>query len=170
MKRVNKDAMPSNELRALVRARKMAGRSGLLVDPDRAAQLLQRPVRRAARGLPKIGGRVVGLVRPLIRGSGASVAELTMRWPELAGARLARVCKPEKLSRSRAGTVLVLVARGGAGAALVELESQALLARINAAFGRDFVASLRIRQGRIGPGRGHGRNRGKHPGSAGARR
>lgn len=141
----DKDAMPTNELHLSLR-RKAAR---LPLDPDRAAQLLRMPTRRAARPLPKIGKKVLRLVRPMLTGSGASLAELSMRWEELAGQRLARICKPEKLSRSRDGTILTIVARGGPGAALVELESETLIARINSAFGRGFVRNLRIRQGRI---------------------
>ncbi len=146
MKRIHKDAMPSAALKAQVRQRARHG----LVDADDAARLFNLPTRRAARALPRLGPRVVRLVRPLLRGTGASLAELSMRWKELAGPRLAKLCQPEKLLRSREGTVLVVVARGGPGAAFVELESEALTGRINAAFGRGFITRLRIRQGRIG--------------------
>ncbi len=142
----NKDGSPSLALKT----RLTQQRARTPMDPERAAQLLRMPTRPAARSVPKIGRKVLGLVRPLLRGNGASLNELSMRWPELAGARLLRICQPEKLSRSREGTVLTIVARGGAGAALVELEGEALISRINTAFGRDFVAHLRIRQGRIG--------------------
>lgn len=145
MKRADKDAMPSNALKAHVRRRGQAG----LIDAGQAARLMTMPARRAARALPTIGPRVRTIVRPLLRGRGASLAEISLRWKELAGTRLAKLCRPEKLVRSRDGTVLVLVARGGAGAAFVELESEALTGRINAAFGRGFVARLRITQGRI---------------------
>ncbi len=142
----DKDGLPSAALRAHLRQQ----RARRDIDPDRAAQLLRLPTRRAARPVPKIGRRVLGIVRPLVRDKGASINELSMRWPELAGPRLLRICELEKMTRSRDGTVLHIVARGGAGAALVELESKALIARINAAFGRNFISRLRIRQGRIG--------------------
>ncbi|PCJ83216.1 MAG: hypothetical protein COA52_19145 [Hyphomicrobiales bacterium] len=142
----DKDCSPSAALKAHLRHQ----RARRTIDPDRAAQLLRLPTRRAARPVPKIGRKVLGIVRPLVRGNGASFNELAMRWPELAGTRLMRICALEKMSRSRDGTVLHIVARGGAGAALVELESNALIARINAAFGRNFISRLRIRQGRIG--------------------
>jgi len=142
----DKDCSPSAALKAHLRQQRVRRE----IDPDRAAQLLRLPTRRAARSVPKIGRKVLGIVRPLVRGNGASFNELTMRWPELAGPRLLRISQLEKMSRSRDGTVLHIVARGGAGAALVELESNALIARINAAFGRDFISRLRIRQGRIG--------------------
>lgn len=141
----DKDCLPSAALKAHVRQQ----RARKPMDPDSAAHLLHMPTRRAARSVPPIGRKVLGIVRPLLKGNGASLNELSMRWSELAGPRLVRLCRPEKLSRSRDGTILCLVARGGAGAALVELESQALIARINAAFGRGFVSRLRIRQGRI---------------------
>ncbi len=142
----NKDSSPSAALKAHVRQQRAHTR----IDPDRAAQLLRLPTRPAARSVPKIGRRVLGIVRPLLRGNGASLNELSMRWSELAGPRLVRICQPEKLSRSRDGTILTIVARGGAGAALVELEGNALMARINTAFGRNFVSRLSVRQGRIG--------------------
>ena len=146
MKRIHKDAMPSAALKAQVRVH----RQRRPLDADDAALLFNRPARRAARPLPRLGPRVVRLVRPMLRGSGASLAELSVRWKELAGPRLAKVCRPDRLLRSRDGTVLEVIARGGAGAAFVELERDALVQRINAAFGRGFVSRLRIRQGRIG--------------------
>ncbi len=142
----NNDSSPSAALKAHLRRQ----RARKDFDPERAAMLLRLPTRRAARSVPVIGRKVLGIVRPLVRGPGASLNELSMRWPELAGPRLLKVCQIEKLSRSRDGTVLTIVARGGAGAALVELESKALIARINTAFGRNFVSRLHIRQGRIG--------------------
>jgi hypothetical protein len=142
----NKDTFPSAALKAHLRQQS----ARRYIDPDRAAQLLSMPTRKVARSVPKIGRKVLGIVRPLVRGNGASFNELSMRWPELAGPRLLRVCALEKLSRTRGGGILHVVARGGAGAALVELESKTLIARINAAFGRDFISGLRIRQGRIG--------------------
>jgi hypothetical protein len=141
----NKDSLPSKALKAHLRQQRKRAR----LDPDRAAQLLHMPTRRAARSVSPIGRTVLNIARPLLRGHGAGVNELSMRWPELAGPRLARICTLEKLSRSREGNILCVVARGGAGAALVELESSALIARINAAFGRNFISGLRIRQGRI---------------------
>ncbi len=142
----NKDSIPSSALKAILRRQRFRAE----LAPMDAARLLNLPVRKAARPVPKIGRKVLGIVRPLVRGSGASFRELSMRWPELAGPRLLKACAIEKLTRSRDGTVLHIVARGGAGAALVELEGTALMARINTAFGRGFVGKLAIRQGRIG--------------------
>lgn len=141
----DKDCLPTNALRQSLRRKSARGP----LDPERAAQLLLMPTRRAARPLPVIGKKVLNLVRPMLRGRGASLGEITMRWGELAGPRLALMCKPEKLSRSREGTVLTIIARGGPGAALAELESEILMARLNTAFGRNFIGRLRIRQGRI---------------------
>jgi hypothetical protein len=71
---------------------------------------------------------------------------LVLRWPEIAGADVARLCQPLKLSESASGGVLTLKAEPAA-ALFLQHESRALLERINRWFGREAVARLRFVQG-----------------------
>ncbi|HEX3652726.1 MAG TPA: DUF721 domain-containing protein [Rhizomicrobium sp.] len=71
---------------------------------------------------------------------------LVLRWPDIAGAEVARLCQPVKLSEGAAGGVLTLKAEPAA-ALFLQHESRALLERINRWLGREAVARLRFIQG-----------------------
>jgi hypothetical protein len=71
---------------------------------------------------------------------------LVLRWPEIAGADVARIAQPLRLSESASGGVLTLKAEPGASLFL-QHESRALCERINAYLGRNAVARLRFVQG-----------------------
>jgi hypothetical protein len=69
-----------------------------------------------------------------------------LRWPDIAGAEVARLCQPVKLGEGAAGGVLTLKSEPGA-ALFLQHESRALLERINRWLGREAVARLRFVQG-----------------------
>lgn len=91
------------------------------------------------RGAERLGAPVFARV-------GFLDATLVLRWPEIAGAEVARLCQPIKLSESASGGVLTLKAEPGASLFL-QYETRALCERINAWFGRQAVARLRFVQG-----------------------
>jgi hypothetical protein len=71
---------------------------------------------------------------------------LALRWPQIAGADVARIAQPLRLSEGATGGVLTLKAEPGASLFL-QHESRALCERINAYLGREAVARLRFVQG-----------------------
>lgn len=71
---------------------------------------------------------------------------LVLRWPEIAGPEVSRLCQPVKLSEGAAGGVLTLKAEPGA-ALFLQHESRALLERINRWLGREAIIRLRFIQG-----------------------
>lgn len=71
---------------------------------------------------------------------------LALRWTEIAGADVARIAQPLRLSEGASGGVLTLKAEPGA-ALFLQHESRALCERINAYLGRNAVTRLRFVQG-----------------------
>jgi hypothetical protein len=71
---------------------------------------------------------------------------LVLRWAEIAGAEVARIAQPIRLSDGPSGGVLTLKAEPGASLFL-QHESRELCARINAYLGHAAVAKLKFVQG-----------------------
>jgi hypothetical protein len=80
--------------------------------------------------------------------AGFSDPTLILRWGEIAGAEIARIAQPIKLSEGAAGAVLTLRAEPGASVFL-QHESRALCGRINNFLGPDAVARLRFVDGAV---------------------
>ena len=122
------------------------------IRPPRNTPSAAAPRLGAARGRPAIGtppraGYAAGRVlKPLARRFGPSLAELTERWPEIAGERLARLARPVRLTQGRDGGVLTLLARGPA-ATLVQAESGRIIERANFYCGAAVVARVKVQQG-----------------------
>jgi hypothetical protein len=94
--------------------------------------------------------RLVGrVVSPALRRRGFAETEVVLRWPEIAGAELARVATPEKLSfrrgRSADGTLHLKVA--GPAALAIQHQAPAIIERINTFYGFRAVARLNLVQG-----------------------
>lgn len=71
---------------------------------------------------------------------------LVLRWTEIAGPDIARLCRPIKLSQGASGGVLTLKAEPAA-ALFLQHESRALCARINSYLGHVALVRLRFVQG-----------------------
>ncbi len=89
------------------------------------------------------------LLRPAFDRYGAAYAELLRQWPAIVGDALARVSRPEKLSRrsgpaegERAGRLTIAVAPGHA--LVLEHDKTRILERINTVFGFGLVEALKI--------------------------
>jgi hypothetical protein len=95
----------------------------------RAASLLQSRIRRAGES------------------RGFAVSRLLTRWEEIAGADIAAVARPVKVSYSQGGfgATLTLLTTG-AHAPVLEMQKERLRARVNAAYGYNAIARLRITQ------------------------
>ncbi len=95
----------------------------------RAATLLQSRIRRAGEA------------------RGFAVSRLLTRWEEIAGADMAAVARPVKVSYAQGGfgATLTLLTTG-AHAPVLEMQKERLRARVNAAYGYNAIARLRITQ------------------------
>jgi hypothetical protein len=88
-----------------------------------------------------------GLFRPAFERYGQAWADLLRQWPAVAGEELARISRPERLSKpTRNGeTVTRLVVRCSPGAALlVEHDQTRIVERINVVYGFRFVDALKV--------------------------
>jgi hypothetical protein len=71
---------------------------------------------------------------------------LVLRWAEIAGPEVARLCQPVRLTQGAGGGVLTLKAEPGA-ALFLQHESRELCARINSYLGGEIVTRLKFAQG-----------------------
>ena len=111
----------------------------------RRTRPLPRPAPRAGRALQKL---IKDLDDKFGRGPGA----LEARWREIVGERLARVSRPQKLTKGRGGAAGTLELRVvGAAALLVQHQSEDILQRVNLFLGAGTVDKLRIAQGPVKP-------------------
>ncbi|MBV9570071.1 MAG: DUF721 domain-containing protein [Alphaproteobacteria bacterium] len=89
---------------------------------------------------------------PLVSGSFARAGfpdpALVLRWTEIVGPQVARLCQPIKFRESPSGGVLTLKAEPGASLFL-QHQGQTLCEQINLWFGRKAIAHLRFLQGSL---------------------
>ncbi len=105
--------------------------------------LKSKPVYRAAPLASRAASKVL---KPLARKFGPSLTEITERWPEIAGERLAANARPVKLTRGKTGGTLTLRTRGPA-ATLLQAEAPRIIERANLYCGPGTVARLAFQQG-----------------------
>jgi hypothetical protein len=119
--------------------------------------LSRRRTRPAARPAPPAGRALAPFIRELDEKYGRGAGALEPRWREIVGDQLARVTRPQKLTKGRAGpdgkngggTLELRVA--GPAALLVQHQSADILARVNLFLGPGAVDKLRIAQGPVKP-------------------
>lgn len=114
--------------------------------------LAQRRTRPAPRPPPPAGRSLAPLIRKLDEQFGRGASALEPRWREIVGERLARVTRPQKLTKGRgnAGGTLELRVVGPA-ALLVQHQSEDIIQRVNLFLGAGAVEKLRIAQGPVKP-------------------
>lgn len=114
--------------------------------------LSRRRTRPAPRPTPRAGRALQGLIKELDARFGRGASALEPRWSEIVGDRLARVTRPQKLTRGRGGAGGTLELRvAGPAALLVQHQSEDILARVNLFLGAGSVEKLRIAQGPVKP-------------------
>ena len=114
--------------------------------------LSRRRTRPAPRPAPKVGRALQGLIKELDGKFGRGAAALEPRWREIVGDRLARVTRPQKLTKGRGGAGGTLELRvAGPAALLVQHQSEDILQRVNLFLGAGSVDRLRIAQGPVKP-------------------
>ena len=127
-------------------------RRTLPTDAEVREILSRRRTRPAPRPAPKAGRALQGLIRELDGKYGRGAAALEPRWREIVGDRLARVTRPQKLTKGRSGAGGTLELRvAGPAALLVQHQSEDILARVNLFLGAGTVERLRIAQGPVKP-------------------
>jgi len=120
---------------------------------DEARDILaRRRTRPAPRPAPRAGKALTGLIKDLDERFGRGASALEPRWREIVGERLARVTRPQKLTKARGGQGGTLELRvAGPAALLVQHQSEDILQRVNLFLGAGAVEKLRIAQGPVKP-------------------
>lgn len=114
--------------------------------------LARRRTRPAPRPAPRAGKALTGLIRDLDARFGRGASALEPRWREIVGEPLARVSRPQKLSKGRGGKGGVLELRvAGPAALLVQHQAADILSRVNLFLGEGAVERLTIAQGPVKP-------------------
>jgi hypothetical protein len=106
---------------------------------------------RRGRAAP-VGGDARGVGAGAFSRMGFSDPALVLRWREIAGPEVARLCQPLRFSEGPQGGTLTLKALPGA-ALFLGHETRALTARINQYLGRPAVTRLKFVQGTFVPPR-----------------
>lgn len=127
--------------------------SRTLPTDDEVREILsRRRTRPAPRPAPKAGRALQGLIKELDAKFGRGASALEPRWREIVGDRLARVTRPQKLTKGRGGAGGTLELRvAGPAALLVQHQSEDIIARVNLFLGAGSVDKLRIAQGPVKP-------------------
>ncbi len=107
-----------------------------------------RPVRRAA---PKIGRASASVFSRLLKKTSYAEPGLCDHWPDIAGPEIAALCRPGRLTGRGPGRTLEIHAPSGAAAAQLQMQTEALLARVNRYLGPGAVARITIVQSAVGP-------------------
>ncbi len=108
----------------------------------------QDPAVRRGRGFTRAGGLIAAQTRTAAARRGYLKAKLEALWPEIAGADIARVSWPAKLSAGRGGGGgLLVLAVDGALAPQVQMTLPTLIERIAAALGPGVVGRIQLVHG-----------------------
>ena len=127
-------------------------RRTLPTDAEAREILSRRRTRPAPRPAPRAGRALQALIRDLDAKFGRGASALEPRWTEIVGERLARVTRPQKLTKGRGGVGGTLELRvAGPAALLVQHQSEEILQRVNLFLGPGSVDKLRIAQGPVKP-------------------
>jgi hypothetical protein len=102
-----------------------------------------RPARSAAPAVARASAAVFADLAKKTKYVEPSLAE---RWPALAGEKLARLCRPGRLTGRGQGKTLELRVPSGAAAAAVQMEADGLIARLNAYLGPGAVGRISVIQ------------------------
>lgn len=102
-----------------------------------------RPVRRAA---PQIGRFSANVFAKLARKTKYVDPALADHWPSIAGAELAGLCRPGRLTGMRQSRTLEVYAASSAAAAKLQMLSEELLQRVNSYYGPTTVTRIAIRR------------------------
>lgn len=102
--------------------------------------------RRAIRPAPPVGRAAERVLKPLAKRFGLGVEQLREHWAEIVGERVAKWSEPQAIQRQSGINVLVIRARGPAGA-VVQAQSARILERVRQYAGQQAPTRLRVVQG-----------------------
>jgi hypothetical protein len=108
-----------------------------------------RPIdpNRRKRGFEAASGLLKDRIRQVGESRGFAIMKLLTHWPEVAGAELAPISRPVKISYARdgMGATLILLAKA-AHAPMIQMQLPRLKDRINAVYGYNAIARITLTQ------------------------
>lgn len=104
-------------------------------------------VQRRNRGFEPTAKLLQERIRKAGESRGFAVTRLLTRWPEIVGAEIAQTARPVKIGyrKDGFGATLTLLTTG-AQAPLVEMQKERIRERVNACYGYNAIARVRITQ------------------------
>lgn len=103
--------------------------------------------RRRRRGFESAASLLSQRVQKAAEGRGFAVTRLLTHWPEIAGAQLAAMTRPVRISHSRGGFGATLtLLTSGATAPIVEMQLPQLRERVNACYGYNAIQRIVLTQ------------------------
>lgn len=137
-------ALPADLTKIKPRDRK--ARATMSTAPEKPQTTRKKALRRM-RGFEPAAGLLRDPIRKAGETRGFAVTRLLTHWPEVAGADLAPLCRPVKVSYAQQGmgATLTLLA-SGAAAPLVQMQAEKLRERVNAIYGYAAISRVRVTQ------------------------
>lgn len=105
------------------------------------------PRRATTKGFKRTATLLTGRIRTASESRGFSQSRLLTDWAEVAGADIAAIARPVEVSYGRGGMGATLtLLTTGAQAPMLEMQKEQLRARVNAVYGYNAIARIRITQ------------------------
>lgn len=103
--------------------------------------------RRRGRGFTQAGGLLGGRIRSVSEKRGMVETRLLTHWAEIAGADIAAIARPVRVSYARDGFGATLtVLTEGAHAPEIQMQLPALRERVNACYGYSAISRIKVTQ------------------------
>lgn len=103
--------------------------------------------RGTTRGFKRSGALLAPQIRRVSESRGFAVSRVLTHWPEIVGESLAAVARPVNVSYGKGGVGAILtVLTTGAQAPVLEMRKETMRERVNAAYGYNAIARIRITQ------------------------
>ncbi|MEE4187794.1 MAG: DciA family protein [Roseobacter sp.] len=105
------------------------------------------PRRASTKGFTRTSALLTQRIRSASEKRGFAQSRLLTHWPEVAGETVAAISRPVEVSYGRGdmGATLTLLTTG-ANAPVLEMEKEKLRARVNAVYGYNAIARIRVTQ------------------------
>lgn len=100
------------------------------------------------RGFERTSSLLTSRIRKVGEARGFAVTRLMTHWDEIAGADVARIARPVEVSYGRSGGVgaVLTLLTTGANAPMLEMQKEQIRERVNATYGYNAIARIRITQ------------------------
>lgn len=105
------------------------------------------PRRASTKGFTRTSSLLTQRIRKASEARGFAQSRLLTQWAEVAGEAMAAISRPVEISYGRGGMGATLtLLTTGANAPVLEMEKEKLRARVNAVYGYNAIARIRVTQ------------------------